>query len=359
MRLGIQVFASRRAGEDTRTVLSRLTEQVRLAESTGYEVAWLAEHHGTDWNLCTDPLTLAGYLAANTNTIRLGTAVVNLGLHHPVEVAERAGMVNALSGGRLELGIGKGFAPQDYRSYGLAPGESETRFLDHYDRLVDKLAGSADSASIPVWLATTGSGTTLDLAARHGHGILLATHGEKLVRTLHTARERRPDIPVGLTRAVHIGPSPDAAWSHLTPYLSWYRDRLSRLRPGATAPALEELRETFCVLGRGADCAQQAKELQVLLKLSDFTAVLGIAGMPNSEFERAAASLAAAWRTAFAEGAASKHEDSGEADHALRHPSGRRSTESTSSADGGRTEHVPARGRPCSSRPGTGGERLP
>jgi alkanesulfonate monooxygenase SsuD/methylene tetrahydromethanopterin reductase-like flavin-dependent oxidoreductase (luciferase family) len=86
--LGIQLFASRRQGATARDVLRDLVDRVVLAEQCGYDVVWLAEHHGTDWNLCTDPLTVLAHLAAATTRIRLGAAVVNLSLHHPVRIAE-------------------------------------------------------------------------------------------------------------------------------------------------------------------------------------------------------------------------------------------------------------------------------
>jgi alkanesulfonate monooxygenase SsuD/methylene tetrahydromethanopterin reductase-like flavin-dependent oxidoreductase (luciferase family) len=107
---------------------ANLVDKAVLAEQCGYDVVWLAEHHGTDWNLCTDPLTVLAHLAAATSRIRLGAAVVNLSLHHPVRIAEQAALVHALCGGRLELGIGHGFAPADYDRFGLDRGDSSNLF---------------------------------------------------------------------------------------------------------------------------------------------------------------------------------------------------------------------------------------
>jgi hypothetical protein len=117
--LGVQLFASHRAGGTAQDVLRDLVSTCSPAEQAGYDVVWLAERHGTEWNLCTDPLTVLADLAALTNRIRLGAAVVNISLHHPVRMADQAALVNVLSAGRLELGIGRGFAPRDYERFGL------------------------------------------------------------------------------------------------------------------------------------------------------------------------------------------------------------------------------------------------
>jgi hypothetical protein len=70
---------------------------VVLAEKAGYDMVWLAEHRGTDWNLCTDPLTVLAHLAAVTNRIRFGAAVFNLTLHHLVRIAEQAHSLRSCS----------------------------------------------------------------------------------------------------------------------------------------------------------------------------------------------------------------------------------------------------------------------
>jgi alkanesulfonate monooxygenase SsuD/methylene tetrahydromethanopterin reductase-like flavin-dependent oxidoreductase (luciferase family) len=97
------------------------------AERLGYWSLWTTEHHFSpdktyrpyganeteypvqaEYDLTSDPLTLLAYVAARTSTLRLGTAVLVLPWDHPIRSAERAAMVDVLSGGRLELGIGRG-----------------------------------------------------------------------------------------------------------------------------------------------------------------------------------------------------------------------------------------------------------
>lgn len=192
MSIGVQLFASRRQGATAQDVLRDLVNKAVLAEQCGYDVVWLAEHHGTDWNLCTDPLTVLAHLAAATTRIRLGAAVVNLSLHHPVRIAEQAALVHALSGDRLELGVGRGFAPADYDRFDLDRRDSDRLFRTHHEKLIDLLSDNVETAQIPTWLATTGSTRTLDLAVENGHGLLVAAHGTKLAQIADYVHARAP-----------------------------------------------------------------------------------------------------------------------------------------------------------------------
>lgn len=118
--LSLQLFATRRGSARTAQVLNDLVTKTVLAGQAGFRTVWLAEHHVTRCNLCTEPLTLRAAPAANTTRIGLtGRCDGQPPLHHPGKVAVQAAVVNALSSGRLELGLGKGFASADYRRFGL------------------------------------------------------------------------------------------------------------------------------------------------------------------------------------------------------------------------------------------------
>jgi luciferase family oxidoreductase group 1 len=91
--------------------------QMLAAESLGYESVWIAEHHFNDYGLCPAPQVLAAFLAARTSTIRLGMGVSLLPLHHPVDLAEQLAVLDVASGGRLDVGIGRGGTLQDYQTF--------------------------------------------------------------------------------------------------------------------------------------------------------------------------------------------------------------------------------------------------
>lgn len=93
--------------------------EIELADRLGYGCAWLVEHHFMrGYSHSAKPEILLGAAAARTTRIRLGHAVIPLPLHHPVHVAERIATLDVLSGGRLEVGIGRGFSPLEYRAFG-------------------------------------------------------------------------------------------------------------------------------------------------------------------------------------------------------------------------------------------------
>src|SRR4030095_6535869 len=78
---------------------------------------WIAEHHFNDYGLCPTPPLLASFIAARTRTLRLGMGVSLLPLHHPIDLAEQLAVLDVVSGGRLDVGIGRGGTLQDYQTF--------------------------------------------------------------------------------------------------------------------------------------------------------------------------------------------------------------------------------------------------
>src|SRR6266850_7026117 len=102
-------------------------QQMLAAESLGYRSVWIAEHHFNDYGLCPAPPVLAGFLAARTTTLRLGMGVSLLPLHHPVDLAEQLAVLDVVSGGRLDVGIGRGGTLQDYQTFRSERAEARLR----------------------------------------------------------------------------------------------------------------------------------------------------------------------------------------------------------------------------------------
>ncbi len=135
MKIGILQTAFSPAGADPGAVLETWIANALEAERLGYWSCWTTEHHFgsdpdyqpfgvssddytlTDYDLVADPLTLLSHVAARTTTLRLGTAVAVLPWDHPIRVAERAAMVDVLSGGRLELGVSRGIGFRETRVF--------------------------------------------------------------------------------------------------------------------------------------------------------------------------------------------------------------------------------------------------
>ena len=118
------------AGRAPREVLDTTVRQAVLAEELGFDAVWLAEHHFSDYGVAPSTAVLAGAIAARTERIRIGTGVLVLPFHDPIAVAEQWAMVDQISGGRVDLGVGRGYQPGEFAGYGVPMGEARERFTE-------------------------------------------------------------------------------------------------------------------------------------------------------------------------------------------------------------------------------------
>ncbi|MGO8918953.1 MAG: LLM class flavin-dependent oxidoreductase [Stellaceae bacterium] len=105
-------------------------EQVKAAERAGFEIAWFAEHHFSNYCVCPSPLMMIARLAGETSRIRLGSGVVVVPLYHPVRLASEIGMVDALTHGRLVLGVGSGYQPYEFERFGEDLAHSTDKLIE-------------------------------------------------------------------------------------------------------------------------------------------------------------------------------------------------------------------------------------
>lgn len=174
----------------------QVLEQVALAEELGWECFMFNEHHFLRYGgLISDPAVFLAAAAERTRRIRLGPCIAILTLRHPLHVAEQYAMVDVLSGGRLEFGIGSGNTDLDYRVFGIPQDENRTRLDEAADVIVK--AWSHDRFSHegqiwrfeeitlyprpvqqphpPIWVAGT-SPATLGWAGQRGYHIMTVAH---------------------------------------------------------------------------------------------------------------------------------------------------------------------------------------
>jgi putative FMN-dependent luciferase-like monooxygenase len=139
-RLG---FFTRLLDEATPAERYRLAaEQIAHAEKVGLDSAWIAQHHFHEREGgLPAPFAFLGFVAAQTSRIRLGTGIVTLPLEHPVRVAEDAAVLDLLSNGRLELGVGTGGNPSAFAAFGLDSAQRAEIFARNLDVVRNALAG--------------------------------------------------------------------------------------------------------------------------------------------------------------------------------------------------------------------------
>src|ERR1700691_3802599 len=117
-------------------------EQIAHAERLGFDAAWVAQHHFHEQEGgLPSPFVFLGHLAARTSRIRLGTGIITLPLELPVRVAEDAIVLDLISGGRLELGVGNGGNPTAFAGFGLDSERRHELFADNLARLRGALKG--------------------------------------------------------------------------------------------------------------------------------------------------------------------------------------------------------------------------
>jgi alkanesulfonate monooxygenase SsuD/methylene tetrahydromethanopterin reductase-like flavin-dependent oxidoreductase (luciferase family) len=128
--------------QDPATLLRDTIELFIAAEELGYDSVWVAQHHfGPTVGTLPAPLPFLAHVAARTRRIRLGTAVVVLPIEHPVRLAEDAAVVDALSGGRLELGLGSGTDPSVFQALGYDSAQRRELMRDGLDTLLSLVRG--------------------------------------------------------------------------------------------------------------------------------------------------------------------------------------------------------------------------
>jgi probable F420-dependent oxidoreductase len=137
VKFGLMTIVHNRAAGDAAAAFGAFVELATVAEELGFWSIWTTEHHfgsdpayrpfgvpvedypSTDMDVIPDPITALTYLAAKTTRLRLGTAVAVLHWDHPVRTAERAAMLDVLSDGRLELGVGRGAGYREIEAFGV------------------------------------------------------------------------------------------------------------------------------------------------------------------------------------------------------------------------------------------------
>ena len=106
------------AGAQSR-IFGEMLEQVEYAEELGFDSIWIAEHHSSRYGICPSLMPLLCNIAARTKNIRIGAGVSVLPFHNPIFLAEESAMLDVLSNGRLDFGVGRGSADYEYGNFNV------------------------------------------------------------------------------------------------------------------------------------------------------------------------------------------------------------------------------------------------
>ncbi len=232
------------------------------ADASGLDGLWIAEHHFGPSGLCPSPPVLLAACAARTQRLRLGSLVSVLPFHRVVDLAEEYALVDRLSGGRLNLGLGSGYIRAEFDGFGIDPESRHARFDATLSALLDAWAGHevvvgepgaspvrlnvqpVQQPHPPLWIAVQRR-EALPFVARRGTSVALIPYAtvKDTAELAEEIREFRAALPagsgasVGVALHVYAGPHPERARTAFHRYLE------ARLRSHSTHYEAKQARD--------------------------------------------------------------------------------------------------------------------
>lgn len=248
---------------------------IRRAEELGFDTVWLTEHHFADDGYSPSILTIAAAIAATTERIRIGFNLLLLPLHNAVRLAEDLATLDVISNGRIDVGVGQGYAVHEFDGFGIPRSERLGRFVEGLDVMTglwenDEFSYGGthyqiDGARLmprpvqqpgpPMWIGATTSKAVARAGSRGAH--LLGLTNPKLQAVYESARSDAgydADANVLQLHWTHVADTNDQAWLDAAPHFHHMLDvyaewgNTASVADGRAAwmvvPPMEELRGT-------------------------------------------------------------------------------------------------------------------
>jgi len=216
-------------------IYQQTIEQAVLADQLGFDHVWFTEHHFLADGYLPSFQPMAGAIAARTERIRISTDIALLPLYHPVRLAEDLAVLDNISGGRMELGIGMGYVPSEFAAFGVplknrvsmteeaidilrlawSDGPADYRGKRYQLDGVDVHPKPVQDGGPPLWIAAM-SEAGARRAARFGTNLLPQGKRSEVLdpwREAVTADGRNPDDHrVGIIRSVYVTDDRERDW---------------------------------------------------------------------------------------------------------------------------------------------------
>jgi alkanesulfonate monooxygenase SsuD/methylene tetrahydromethanopterin reductase-like flavin-dependent oxidoreductase (luciferase family) len=311
MQFGTFLLLQSPSARPSQEIFQRGVEITQAAEELGFHNMWLAEHHFSTYGYLSRPLMYALHLANKTRHIRVGTAVIVVPLHHPLIIAEEIATADLLSGGRLDVGLGRGYQHYEFERLGQELGESRERWEEAVDILLLAFSGTPfryegkyyqiPETSVfpqpqqqphpPVWV-TAQSPESVEATVKRGFHLLSGGFGVSIDR-LREFRQRYDELlaeyqptqtlHVGTQRPVYVTDSEadaraaveQARWNmRVTLSLRHNYSRVENGRaipvPFDNEPSTDDLLERFMVIGTPDTCMQRIRRLRDVMGIDHF-----------------------------------------------------------------------------------------
>ncbi len=317
-----------------------------LAEALGYDTAWVAEHLFSTYGIVTSTQVIAAAAAQRLKRMRIGTAVVVIPFNHPLRTAADFALVDCMSRGRLNFGIGRAYQPHEFVGLGVEMSESREMFNEGIELIlkswasekfthegkywtvpdeIELLPKPVQEPHPPVYQATV-SPESFDQAARNGWSLQLAapftyrTYREEWISRLADEIKRYEDKlvahghdPARLERMILLPYYTDTesarARETLRPHVEWFYNKVaSHQQPGKGGPvagyeltmsegkrsremgylAFDRLAEfDACVVGSPQECVDKIGRMKEAFGLTEVTIWPNLGGMAATRAENA------------------------------------------------------------------------
>jgi len=340
MDFGTFLLLQSPSAQDHSTVFQRGIEIAQHADKLGFDSIWCAEHHFSTYGYLSRPLQFATHLAAVTERIRVGSAVVVLPLHHPLIVAEEIATADVLSGGRLDVGFGRGYQPYEFERLGLSLDDSRERFDESVDVILKAFEGKPFSYDgkhysfgetsvfpLPVQeprqpIRVVGQSTeSIAATVKRGFNIVSGGFGVPIDRLrafrkaydeMDIAPDVRAKIRLSTQRPVYVTndeselPSivEQARWNmRVTLSLRQGLERVEKGRaiavPFDNEPSDQELLDNYFVIGTPKQCVAKIEAIQEAMGIDHFNASCWFGDLPQDKILRSMELLAKEVMPAF------------------------------------------------------------
>jgi alkanesulfonate monooxygenase SsuD/methylene tetrahydromethanopterin reductase-like flavin-dependent oxidoreductase (luciferase family) len=308
-------------------IYSRGVELAQAAESLGFKNVWLGEHHFSTYGYLSRPAQLATYIAAKTTTLRVGTAVIVVPLHHPLVVAEEIATLDLMSGGRADVGLGRGYQHYEFERFGLELEKARDKWNDSVDIIMKAFEGKPftyDGAYYkvpetvifplpvqkphpPIWNVAQ-SPYAVEVSVRRGFNVLTGGFGVSIERLAEfgqickkaVAEVKPAKAPlIGIQRAVYVAEN-DADARDAVEHARWnmrvtlsLRNHYERVEnghaiptPAPNEPDTEDLLERYLVIGSPETVIRQIRRMQDNVGMTHFNCSFWFGDMEQARILR-------------------------------------------------------------------------
>lgn len=308
MKIGLFLSAQLEPGADVADGVGKLGEQAVAAEQAGFDSLFVGHHYLTH-SAFFQPLSLLGWLAARTERVQLGTGVYLSPLANPLALAEEVATLDALSGGRIVLGVGSGYREREFDAMGIPFADRFKRLETSTDVLRRLLSGEEVSGEFAfgkldrarvhlrgrpegapdIWMGAFGD-IGLKRAARLGCPWLAPPDGdpEELERRFEqfrgylTEAGRSTDIEYPMLREAVVAPSLEAAQTVARTHMARQYAQYKQWQAAADA-SMDDLLDRFGVVGDPDRVVERIRTLRDRLGLTHLLLRVQWMGMPHEE----------------------------------------------------------------------------